>query len=150
MLDPATGTGTFLVQWLAQAERNVRDQAASNGIRGAAQDELWHRHLEDVVLPQMAAFEIGLASYTVAHLKVSLALPPEIRKRTRLPIYLTDTLAPPVADNQLVFDDDDPIADEARLATEIKTRRAITVIIGNPPYRERPAGHWRHRGTEFP
>ena len=141
MLDPATGTGTFLVQWLAQAESNVREQAANDGVRGAAQDDLWHRHLEDVVLPQMAAFEISLASYTVAHLKVSLALPPEIRKRTRLPIYLTDTLAPPVADDQLVFDDDDPIADEARLATEIKTRRAITVIIGNPPYRERAAGH---------
>ena len=72
MVDPATGTGTFLVELLRQARagRADRDLAAT--------------------LDQISALEISLASYAVAHLKVSLELPPEIRHDRRLPIYLAD------------------------------------------------------------
>jgi hypothetical protein len=139
MLDPATGTGTYLVEWLRQAESNVRQEAAGRGVRGIAQDQEWARVVAKRILPQMAAFEIGLASYTVAHLKVALALPPEVRRQVRIPIYLTDTLAAPMNTGQLTLEPD-PISEESGKADSVKLSRAITVVIGNPPYRERAAG----------
>ena len=139
MLDPATGTGTYLVEWLRQAEANVRQDATKRGIRGAAQDELWASVCFELVLPQMSAFEISLASYTVAHLKVALQLPVDVRQKVRIPVYLTDTLAPPRGIGQLTMDPD-PMSEESELADRVKLSRATTVIIGNPPYRERARG----------
>jgi hypothetical protein len=88
----------------------------------------------------MAAFEITMASYAVAHLKVALALPVELRGKFRLPIYLTDTLRPPKAAEGTLDFSDDPVTEERRLADVIKDERTVTVIIGNPPYRERARG----------
>jgi hypothetical protein len=114
VVDPATGTGTFLVEWL----RQVRAHSGSDGVAAA--------------LHQLSALEISLASYAVAHLKVSLELPAEARHDVRLPIYLADTLAPPRPE---VFDEmADPISTEGTLADEVKYQRMHNIVIGNPPY----------------
>lgn len=114
MFDPANGTGTFLVEWLEQAKRNA-------GQAGA-----------DAALQHASAVEISLASYAVSHLKVSLDLPEGTRERTRLPIYLGDTLGERRPEGLKGVDD--PIGDEGRLADRVKFDRHHNVIIGNPPY----------------
>lgn len=114
MLDPATGTGTFVVEWLEQAKRNA-------GIDGLI-----------AALDHAAAIEISLASYAVGHLKVSLDLPEGLRHARRLPIYLGDTLG---AKRPEVFDElADPVSTEGTLADQVKFDRHHNVIIGNPPY----------------
>ena len=113
MLDPATGTGTFLLRWLraigAQDPRHIA------------------QHLE-----AMAAIEMSLASYAVAHLKLSLELPDSVRESERLPIFLADALAGPRS--QHLDGLEDPIAEETQAAQEIKFQRSTSVVIGNPPY----------------
>jgi predicted helicase len=136
LLDPATGTGTFL---LGIAER-VRDQAeaeAGAGMAGLAFHDLARR---------MFGFELLVGPYAVAHYRLHHALrrsisnseqtagPPEL---PRLGVYLTDTLAEPgaaAAVGPLGFVSDG-IADERREANRIKTEQPILAIIGNPPYR---------------
>lgn len=114
MFDPANGTGTFIVEWLEQARRN----AGQAGV--------------DVALRHASAVEISLASYAVSHLKVSLDLPDDTRRSTRLPIYLGDTLG--VRRPEGLKGVDDPIGDEGRLADRAKYDRHHNVLIGNPPY----------------
>ena len=110
MLDPATGTGTFLVEWLRHVSRTIPVDSA---------------------LDSIAALEISLASYAVAHLKVSMEAPGEAADR-RLPIYLADTLAP---SRPHVFDEmKDPVSAESTLADQVKYATVHNVIIGNPPY----------------
>lgn len=140
MLDPATGTGTFLVEWLALAEENVRSNARAGGVPLKELDAVWLAALTKTVLPNMAAFEITMASYAVAHLKVSLSLPVGLRGRQRLPIFLTNTLRPTKAAEGTMDFDNEPISEERRIADAIKDDRPVTVIVGNPPYLERARG----------
>ena len=88
MVDPATGTGTFLVEWLRRARQSFdRSEDSAN----------WPRHARECVLPSMHAFELMLAPYAIAHLKVALELdegsggrrhsadPPHRHARSRCP-----------------------------------------------------------------
>ena len=124
MIDPATGTGTFLVEWLRRAR-------ASDV--GAAEFGHWPEHLHDHVLPSMHAFESMLAPYTIAHLKVALELHHAGAGAEETQILLTDTLGHRPAQGQfgtMV----DPVAAEGRRAADLKESERFTVVIGNPPY----------------
>jgi hypothetical protein len=121
MIDPATGTGTFLLEWL----------------RSAATTDA-----EIEVIGRMDAFEISLSSYAVAHLKASLELPPDQRTDVHFNIRLTDTLA---GERELTILDEDPLAIEASRANAVKFSTHHSVCIGNPPYDRvdrRSAGGW--------
>lgn len=114
MFDPANGTGTFLVEWIRQARRTAGDVG------------------EAAALAHASACEISLASYAVSHLKVSLDISEKLREKTRLPIYLGDTLGrkhPHVVEELA-----DPISTEGAHADEVKFDWNHNVLIGNPPY----------------
>lgn len=121
MIDPATGTGTYLLEWIRQAESNLRSAGRYSAKEMKA------------VIEQMDAFEISLSSYAVAHLKTSLELDASLRAETHLGIRLTDTLAGK-APSQMSLLGDDPIAREGRLAEAVKFEQRHSVVIGNPPY----------------
>ena len=114
MIDPATGTGTFLLSWLRTALTEHPSVDAHQ------------------VLQQMSAIELSMASYAVAHLKLGLELPPDARANERLPIYLSDALAGrrPGHFAELA----DPIAEESSAAEHLRLNTPRTVVIGNPPY----------------
>lgn len=124
MVDPATGTGTFLVEWLRQARRSFEAQIPSGD---------WVAHLRAHVTPSMHAFELMLGPYAIAHLKVALELHDEGVADGEMSILLTDTLDH--AAHQGQFDAmRDPVAVEGELAAELKMSERFTVVIGNPPY----------------
>ena len=75
---------------------------------------------------------MSLASYAVAHLKLSLELPDSVRESERLPIYLADALTGPR--EQHLSGLEDPIAEETQAAQEVKFERPVSIVIGNPPY----------------
>ena len=125
MIDPATGTGTFLVHWLRRARQSFTDLHP---------DESWHQRLTETVLPGMHGFELMLAPYAVAHLKLALHLHDQGISTDTAQIFLTDTLDhdPP----QLRLEGlDDPVAKEGQRADRLKRSERFTVIIGNPPWR---------------
>jgi hypothetical protein len=119
-LDPATGTGTYLLEWLRKVFANLSD------VRQEHQDE----PIESAV-SRLDALELSLSSYSVAHLKATLELPSELRKWLHFQIYLADTLSAPLEG----FDfSDDPISIEGRKADEVKFQKTHSVVMGNPPY----------------
>lgn len=141
ILDPATGTGTFL---LAVAER-VREQViASEGpfAASAALGDLASR---------LYGFELLIGPYAVAHFRLRHALgqpipngddEPVAVELPRLGVYLADTLAAPNAAapaGPLGFIAQG-IQDERREANRIKTEQPILAIVGNPPYRRLEEG----------
>lgn len=137
ILDPATGTGTFL---LGIAER-VRNQVAAT--QGEVEAAMALRDLA----ARMYGFELLVGPYAVAHYRLHHALsrraegePP--LQLPRLGVYLADTLSRPGAAapaGPLGFVSAG-IRDERHAADEIKSRREILAIIGNPPYRRLEEG----------
>lgn len=139
ILDPATGTGTFL---LGIAER-VRNQVeAANGPVEA------RMALRDLA-GRMYGFELLVGPYAVAHYRLHHALRArregdegEPLELPRLGVYLTDTLAEPggaTPAGPLGFVSEG-IADERHAADEVKAREPILAIIGNPPYKRLEEG----------
>jgi predicted helicase len=123
MVDPATGTGTFVVEWLRRARASfLRDGKAAD----------WPEHARDVVLPSLHAFELMLGPYAIAHLKVALELHDEDVVDDAPNILLTDTLDHE-SHNQLLFEDD-PVSGEGERAAALKDGARFTVVVGNPPY----------------
>ncbi len=123
MVDPATGTGTFIVEWLRRARKSFLKT-------GSVAD--WPDHAREVVLPSVHAFELMLGPYAIAHLKVALELHDEGVVDAAPNILLTDTLDHE-SHNQLLFEDD-PVSLEGARAASLKDGARFTVVIGNPPY----------------
>jgi hypothetical protein len=140
MIDPATGTGTFLVEWLRQARMSYLE-------RGTASD--WPTHAQQVVLPSLHAFELMLGPYAIAHLKVALELNVEGIVDASPAILLTDTLGR--GSHRQVLFDADPVSQEGERADALKERARFTVCIGNPPYLRADrdsTGGWVVQGEE--
>jgi predicted helicase len=141
ILDPAAGTGTFLLG-IAERVRNQAEAEAGEGMAALALQELARR---------MFGFELLVGPYAVAHYRLHHALrrphresdePREPLELPRLGVYLADTLAEPGAAapiGPLGFVSEG-IADERREANRIKAEQPILAIIGNPPYRRLEEG----------
>lgn len=139
MADPATGTGTFLMEWIRTARESFRAQRPA---------EEWADWFAWHVGPTMHAFEIMLAPYAIANLKVAIESKAEGIKEPEATILLTDTLQHPAAQASWDFDED-PISLEAARANGTKLSKRFTVIIGNPPYNREQGtseGSQRHGG----
>ena len=136
-LDPATGTGTFLLG-LANEIAHEADQA------GLPTDQV----VSEVLTTRTAAFELFPGPYTIAHQRLEALLTAQgVPPIQRLPIYLADTLAAPES-GQLPMSGFGPAGDEILAEREradwIKTGEEILVVLGNPPYErgKTTAGGW--------
>ena len=134
ILDPATGTGTFL----AEVIRQIHEKFIS--MQG-----MWTSYVDEHLLPRIHGFEILMASYAMAHLKLSLMLSETgytPTKEQRLKIYLTNSLEEPHPDTNTLFAT--WLSQEATEANEIKRDCPVMVVLGNPPYSGESAnkGEW--------
>lgn len=129
ILDPAVGTGTFL----SAVIRSIYLQLKLNGQIGR-----WPTYVHHDLLPRIHGFEIMMAPYTIAHLKLSMAFKATEFKHfnRRLGIYLTNSLeeADEIGELFTGFGFADSIAEESKEASTIKNDSPIMVVLGNPPY----------------
>lgn len=125
MIDPATGTGTFLVAWLRQA--------CESFLRGGGSEDDWPQHLRRHVLTQMHGFELMLGPYAIAHLKVALELHTHGVADGSVNVLLTDTLEHQATQGQFA-PMADPISVEGEAAADLKAHQRFAAVIGNPPY----------------
>ena len=126
ILDPACGTGTFLYYVI----RNIYETLCQQGQRGQ-----WNSYVSDNLLRRVFGFELLMAPYAVAHLKLGLLLQDlgyTFDSDERLAVYLTNTLEEAIKRSEIVFGQ--WIADEANAASDIKRDKPIMVVLGNPPY----------------
>jgi len=139
ILDPACGTGTFLYFVIDQIYKNVCEERG----QGA-----WKAYVQERLLWRVFGFELLMAPYTIAHMKLSIQLSDlgyEFTDDERLGIYLTNSLeeAIELAEGQLRLGLQRAIAEESEAAGDIKRTKPIMVVLSNPPY----AGHSANRGT---
>jgi len=134
ILDPAVGTATFLYMVMQE----IHDTVVSQGQQGT-----WNDYVKDKLLPRLFGFEILMAPYAIAHLKLGRLLKEtgyQFPTDQRLGIYLTNTLEEAVKHAETMFAQ--WITEEANAAAEIKKEKPIMVVLGNPPY----SGHSANKG----
>lgn len=134
ILDPATGTGTFLYAVIAK----IREQFDGNA--GA-----WPGYVAEHLLPRLFGFELLMAPYAVAHMKLGLELEQsgyDFASDERLGVFLTNTLEEAHELTGLPLFTQ-WLAEESRAAASIKRDAPVMVVLGNPPY----SGHSANTGA---
>lgn len=127
VLDPATGTGTFLAEVIKRIAPRILKDAPG----------MWSSYIERDLIPRLHGLELLMASYAMCHMKLDMILAELGYKPTddppRLSVYLTNSLEKGVPPKQTL-----PFAQwishEARGANDIKRDMPIMCVIGNPPY----------------
>ena len=136
ILDPATGTGTFLVEVIDLIHSTMCAKWRAQGHGELKIPALWNDYAPKHLLPRLHGYELLMAPYAIAHLKIGLKLLEtgyRFESDERARVYLTNALEPP-GDGQLAFDILPALADEAQAVNQIKRKKRFTVVIGNPPY----------------
>jgi predicted helicase len=124
ILDPATGTGTFLAEIIKHIHKGF------SAMQGA-----WPSYVEKDLIPRLNGFELLMASYAMAHLKLDLLLTETGYKPTinqRFKVYLTNSLEESHPDTGTLFSN--WLSSEANEANHIKRDNPVMCVIGNPPY----------------
>ena len=124
ILDPATGTGTFLAEAVKHIHKKFEGQQG-----------IWSNYVENHLLPRLNGFELLMASYAMAHLKLDLLLTETGYKPTtnqRFRVYLTNSLEEHHPDTGTLFAN--WLSTEANEANHIKRDTPVMCVIGNPPY----------------
>ena len=137
VLDPATGTSTFIVETIdliynTMVEKWRGERRSEREIR-----ELWNDYVPKHLLPRVYGFELMMAPYAIAHMKVGLKLYEtgySFLSSERARIYLTNTLEEPKDFSSYFAQMAPALAHEAAEANAIKRHTPITIVLGNPPY----------------
>ena len=136
ILDPATGTGTFLVEVVDLVHRAMVEKWKAQGHSEKKIQALWNDYVPKHLLPRLHGYELLMAPYAIAHLKIGLKLYEtgyRFESDERARVYMTNALEPP-GEGQLTLGFLPALAHEAEAVNEIKRKRRFTVVIGNPPY----------------
>ncbi|MEA2049180.1 MAG: type ISP restriction/modification enzyme, partial [Campylobacterota bacterium] len=123
ILDPATGTGTFLAETIKFIKKEFWGGS-------------WSSYVEEHLVPRLNGFELLMASYAMAHLKLDLLLmetgykPSE--KQKRFNVFLTNSLEAHHEQTGSLFSS--YLANESKEADRVKKETPVMVVMGNPPY----------------
>lgn len=127
VLDPAVGTGTFYSAVIGEIYKKFKGQKGR-----------WPTYVHNDLLPRIHGFELMMAPYTIAHLKLALSFRETgfYKFYRRLNLFLTNSLENTAAQGDLFtsFGLAESIAEESKEAAKIKNETPIMVVIGNPPY----------------
>ena len=127
VLDPAAGTLTFPAEAISLAKEEFSKKYGEGG---------WNSLVRDHILKNFYAFELLMAPYSIGHLKISLLLQElgyKLKADDRFQLYLTNTLEMEKIESQPLLLAPE-ISEESEKAYEVKEKKPILVIFGNPPY----------------
>ena len=132
LADPATGTGTFLLGVLQRIHQTVTGDEGEGAAKPAIQ----------AALQRLIAFEMQLGPFAVAQLRILAEIVDLTGALPRIPLrmFVTDTLGDPEDYEGWIPSMYGEIAKSRREANKIKREQPITVVIGNPPYKEKAKG----------
>lgn len=135
ILDPATGTGTFLYGVVNHIFESFKKNLG-----------MWSGYVSEHLLPRLFGFELLMAPYAVAHMKLGLQLANtgyDFQAEERLRVYLTNTLEEAHEASKLPLFTQ-WLAEEANEASKVKQEAPVMVVLGNPPYsgHSANAGEW--------
>ena len=140
--DPATGTGTYLLGILRRIAETTEADQGPGAVPGVV----------EASISRLIGFELQFGPFAVAQLRIlaelqSLLGDPDATPAMRL--FVTDTLGNPYAEEEYIPQILMPLGESRRQANAIKRQEKITVVIGNPPYKEKAKrlGGWIESGT---
>ncbi|PKL80599.1 MAG: adenine specific DNA methyltransferase [Ignavibacteriae bacterium HGW-Ignavibacteriae-4] len=125
ILDPATGTGTFLAEVVKYIYNTNFKQMQG----------MWSSYVDEHLIPRLNGFELLMASYAMAHLKLSMLLAEtgyKSKTDQRLNVFLTNSLEEHHKDTGTIFSS--WLSAESNEANRIKRDVPVMCVIGNPPY----------------
>lgn len=139
ILDPATGTATFLVEVIDVIHRTLIARWEAQHLNASQQHDAWNDYVPQHLLPRLYGYELMMAPYAIAHMKIGLKLFEtgyRFGSVERVRVYLTNSLEPASdGGDQLAFAGWSPaLAHEAQAVNAVKRYQRFTVVIGNPPY----------------
>lgn len=142
LADPAVGTGTFLLGVLRRIAERVADDEGPGAVPEAIR----------AALGRLLGFELQLGPFAVAQLRIHAELADLIGDAPAAPLrmFVTDTLSSPYVEQEWIPQILGRIAESRQQANRIKRQEPITVVIGNPPYKEKAKGRggWVESGGE--
>lgn len=137
ILDPATGTGTFLVEIIDLIHNTLVAKWKAQGHGEKKIDALWNEYVPKHLLTRLHGYELLMAPYSIAHLKIGLKLYEtgyRFGSEERARVYLTNALEP-AHDSSGAFEFAIPaLAHEAQAVNTVKRAQRFTAVVGNPPY----------------
>jgi N-6 DNA Methylase len=147
--DPAVGTGTFLLGILRHIAETTRQNYGDALVPGAVAS----------ASKRIFGFELQFGPFAVAQLRLlaemrSLMNVPSSREEEapvpEVNLYITDTLGNPFAEEEQLPQVVEAVAKSRREANKVKRGQPITVVIGNPPYKEKAEGlgGWIEAGSD--
>ena len=141
--DPATGTGTFLLGVLRRIAEATEADQGPGAVPGVV----------EASLSRLIGFEIQFGPFAVAQLRLLAELQSLLddpRATPSMRLFVTDTLGNPHVEEEYIPQILMPLGESRRRANEIKRQEKITVVIGNPPYKEKAKGlgGWIESGTK--
>ncbi|MDB3939502.1 hypothetical protein N9406_00950 [Verrucomicrobiales bacterium] len=137
ILDPATGTGTFLVEVIDLIHKTMTAKWQTEGHGNKKIDKLWNAYVPEHLLPRLHGYELMMAPYAIAHMKIGLKLYEtgyRFESDERARVYLTNALEPAQDFSGTLAFATQALAHEAEAVNTIKRDQRFTVVIGNPPY----------------
>lgn len=137
ILDPATGTGTFLVEVINVIHKTLFDKWKAHGHSEDNIESLWNEYVPRHLLPRLHGYELLMAPYAIAHLKIGLKLYEtgyRFGSTERARIFLTNALEAAQDFSDTLEFAIPALAHEATAVNQIKRTKRFTVVLGNPPY----------------
>ncbi len=140
--DPAVGTGTFLLGTFRKIAKTIADDEGQGAVAAAVK----------AAVNRIIAFEMQLGPFSVAQLRLlaeitelTHAMPPPPPR-----MFVADTLSDPYGEPGWLPEILKPIGESRQQANQIKREERITVVIGNPPYKEKAKGlgGWVESGSK--
>jgi hypothetical protein len=139
--DPAVGTGAFLLGVLRRIAVTVAEDQGAGAVRGAI----------EAAAERIIGFEIQFGPFAVAQLRLIAELQALMNSPPlpQLRLFITDTLGNPFIEEERLGQTYEPIAVSRRAANKVKKEERITVVSGNPPYKEKAEGRggWIEKGS---
>ena len=142
--DPATGTGTYLLGVLRRIAETTEEDQGPGAIPGVV----------EAAIPRLIGFELQLGPFAVAQLRLVAELQELVGdafagRSDPLRLFVTDTLGNPFVEDEYIPDILMPLGESRRQANRIKQQERITVVIGNPPYKDKAKGlgGWVENGS---
>ena len=145
ILDPATGTATFLVEVIDAVHKHLSRKWQTEGLDAARRKDAWNAYVPEHLLPRLHGYELMMAPYAIAHMKIGLKLAEtgyRFDRDARARVYLTNALEPVQSVSGLLDFAIPALAHEAQAVNEVKVLHRFTVVLGNPPY----SGHSANKG----
>jgi hypothetical protein len=145
ILDPATGTGTFLVEVINLIHKTMLEKWENEGCSEKKIEQLWNKYVPKHLLPRLHGYELLMAPYAIAHMKIGLKLfetKYHFQSKERARIFITNALEPAQDFSDRFAFAIPALANEATEVNKVKFDRRFTVVIGNPPY----SGHSANKG----